>query len=489
MSIDVRSFTARLAEIGVIDNKLKNGLVEVTESGYKDPRFPTIVNQMLETISGWHDAATEIRYTTDPALARTIAEGMKHVLKFAKSNVSSPVIKMRNASDCSQKLAELEGVINGIKQHAEINTAADNVVNIRTETLGMLKIYIDAVKQQRTTIAEDDEYTLQIVDTALSKLETLKNTVSSVVDTGSKDAAVRQTELFTAVNSWEHSFAYGNFDRNALASLDQAITSANAWALIPLNLKSKAAKESDYMHEDVIGTRMKDLANTFDAVAKINQAIRLIERAKQNHLKMTDSTRLENQKAENLKEIENMRERANEIRRLVAAKQMDVKSAFTEMKYIEEKMIPSLQKSNQTLDSQIMGMRQRRTNLRMTVTQIENVCHNFLAYKDDSGIINLFAKYVDFHALTNFLSGAKIDSSINEIVNLAAIEKITQQRFDEAIKVFDDRLETQMADLEPVNIYEEAESNQNEMSEEEMLRAIMGESEENIDMDNLSLMI
>ena len=291
------------------------------------------------------------------------------------------------------------------------------------------------------------------------------------------------------MNSWEHSFAYGNFDRNALASLDQAITSANAWALIPLNLKSKAAKESDYMHEDVIGTRMKDLANTFDAVAKINQAIRLIERAKQNHLKMTDSTRLENQKAENLKEIENMRERANEIRRLVAAKQMDVKSAFTEMKYIEEKMIPSLQKSNQTLDSQIMGMRQRRTNLRMTVTQIENVCHNFLAYKDDSGIINLFAKYVDFHALTNFLSGAKIDSSINEIVNLAAIEKITQQRFDEAIKVFDDRLETQMADLEPVNIYEEAESNQNEMSEEEMLRAIMGESEENIDMDNLSLMI
>ena len=78
---------------------------------------------------------------------------------------------------------------------------------------------------------------------------------------------------------------------------------------------------------------------------------------------------------------------------------------------------------------------------------------------------------------------------LNEIVNLAAIEKITQQRFDEAIKVFDDRLETQMADLEPVNIYEEAESNQNEMSEEEMLRAIMGESEETSDMDNLSLMI
>lgn len=489
MSIDVRSFTARLAEIGVIDNKLKSSLVEITEKSYKDPRFPTMVNQMLETVSDWHDVAKEIRYTTDPALAKTIAEGVKLVFKFAKSNVSTSVIKMSHANDYNKKLSELGDVISAIKQRTEINTENGNIANIRIETLGMLKIYIDAVKQQRSTIAEDDEYTLQIVDGALDKLDTLKNAVSSVVDTNSKDAAVRQKEIFTAVNEWEHSFAYGNFDKNALKSLDQAITSANAWALIPLNIKSKPAKEGDYMHEDVIGTRMKNLANTFDAIAKINQAIHLIERAKQNHLKMTDSTRLENQKAENQKEIEDMKSRADEIRRLVAAKQMDVKSAFTEIEYIEKKMLPSLQKSNQSLEAQIMSMKQRKTNLRMTVTQVENVCHNFLAYKDDPAIINLFAQYVNFQALTNFLGGTKIDSSINDIVNLAAIEKITQQKFDEAIKTFDDRLEQQMTDLEPINIFEDADSNQNEMTEEEMLRAIMGNSSEPLVQDNFSLKI
>ena len=474
MSIDIRSFTSRLAEIGVIDNKLKTHLVEITEKSYRDPRFPDMVNQMLEMVSGWHDIAKEIRYTTDPALARTISEGVKLIFKFAKSNVSVSHIKMSHAEDCSKKLAEMGQVIYSIKQKAEINIESAATADIRIETINMLQTYIDAVKQQRATIPEEDQYTLNIVDAALAKIETIKSIVSSVVDTGSRDAAIRQTELFTAINSWEHSFAYGNFDRNALADLDKAITSANAWALIPLNLKSKPAKESDYKHADMIGTRMKNLATTFDAIAKINQAIHLIERAKVSHLKMTDSSRLEAQKADNAKEIEDMKKRVEEIRYLVSTRQMDVKSAFTEIEYLEKKMIPSLQKSNQTLDSQIMSMKQRKTNLRMTVTQIENVCHNFLSYKDDPSIINLFAEYVNFQALTNFLGGTKIDSSINDIVNLAAIEKITQQKFDESISAFDGRLEEQMEVLEPINIYEDQNSNKNEMSEEEMLRIIMG---------------
>lgn len=486
MSIDIKSFTSRLAEIGVIDNKLKAHLVEITEKSYKDPRFPDIVGQMLESVSEWHDIAKEIRYSTDPMLAKTISDGVKLVFKFAKSNVSVYNIKMSQVDDCSKKLTEMGQAIYSIKQKSDITIESGNTNNIRIETIGILKTYIDAVKQQRSTIDESDEYTLNIVDLAISKLDNIKNTVSSVVDTGSKDAAIRQTELFNSINSWEHAFAYGNFDRNALADLDKALVSANAWALIPLNLKSKPAKEGDYVHADVIGTRMQDLATTFDAIAKINQAIHLIERAKLTHLKMTDTARLEAQKAENLKEIEDMQARANEIRRLVAAKQMDVKSAFTEMEYIEKKMLPSLQKSNQNLDSQIMGMKQRKTNLRMTVTQIENVCHNFLAYKDDPSIINLFAKYVNFQALTNFLGGTKIDSSINDIVNLAAIEKITQQKFDESIKVFDDRLEEEMNLLDPVNIFEDPNVSKNEMSEEEMLRAIMGgvAVEENVQQQN-----
>ena len=477
MSIDINAFTTRLVEIGALDNKLKTHLVSITTKGYKDPRFPDFVEELIGEVARWHDIATEIRYSTDPNLAKTIAEGVKIVFKFAKANVTVSNIKMSHAEAYSKKLAEMGQFIDGIKQKHDINTENDKVANIRTETLGILKTYVDAVKQQRTSINEADEYTLSIIDSALEKLENITTTVSSVVDTCSRDAATRQTELFTAINSWERSFAYGNFDKNALSDLDKALNSARAWALIPLNLKIKPAKESDYIHSDIVGTRMQNLATTFDAIAKIDQAIHLIERAKLTHAKMTDSARLEAQKAENEKELGEHQSRVKEIRRLAAAKQIDIKQAFTEMEYLEKKIIPTLQKSTQALDAQIMSMKQRRTNLRMTVTQIENVCHNFLAYKDDPNTINLFAKHVNFQALTNFLSGSKVDSNINDIVNLAAIERITLKKFDEAIAKFDNTLDSQMEELDPVNIFAD-ESNENELSEADMLKFIMGEDNE-----------
>ena len=60
-------------------------------------------------------------------------------------------------------------------------------------------------------------------------------------------------------------------------------------------------------------------------------------------------------------------------------------------------------------------------------------------------------------------------------VNLAAIEKITLQKFDEANETLMNTMDEQLDELEPVNLDEE-QTEKVEMSEEEMLRAIMGES-------------
>jgi hypothetical protein len=491
MHSDINTFTGRLVEIGVLEPKIRIALADVLAEPIRDSRFPGILDDLFSKIENWHEIASEIRYTSDPMLAKTIADGVKLVYKFAKSNIKSNHIKMSEVSDYNTKLAKLDAVIKGIEQKQTVFAEQKPTFDLRKSTLEMLGIYITAIKQQRSAITKNDVYSTNALNTALKKFETLEELVGSVVDTFSKESAVHQKNMFEAINGWESAFAYGNFDKNVLADLDKAIVSAKAWSLAPYNLKAKPAKEGDYYTAEIIGTRTKALATTMDAVTKINQAISLIERAKESHLRITDTTRLEAQKAENDKEIDEINQRITQIKQLAAARKIDLKSALTEKENLENKILPTLRKNSDRLNAQILGAKSRRSNLKTTVFQIENVCRNFLSYKDDPKIINLFAEYVNFEALTNFLGGSKLDSNINDIVNLAAIEKITLQKFDEANELFGDTLDEQLNELEPISIDEENEK-KNELSEEEMLRLIMGgdapknESGLELDLSDLS---
>ena len=474
MSMDINAFTNRLTQIGVIDEKTRKAVVTYTSQAYKDPRFPDMVNNMLEEIEKWHNTASEIRYASDTRLAKSVSEGIKLVLKFAKSNVSSANIKMSVADDFNRKLSNIGVTINNIAQMESLNLEG-NTVNLRNISLEMLGVYKDAVKQQSTTVPESDVYSTEFIKASAEKIDGLTALVSSVVDASSKEGAENQTKMFTYINSWEKSFSYGNFEKSSLNELDKALVCAKAWALSPLNLKAKVAKEGEYVTADIIGTRTRALATTFDAVTKINQAISLIGRAKVMHAQITNTERLEAQKAENDKELENIKKRIEEIKYLANTRQIDLKEAFDEKKFLEQSAMPPMQKTSERLNSQILGMKRRKSNLKMTIMQIENVCHNFLTYKDEPRIINLFAEYVNFEALTNFLGGSKLDSNINDIVNLAAIEKITLQKFDEANDTLTTAMDQQLDELEPISIDEE-QTEKLEMSEEELLRAIMGDS-------------
>ena len=95
MNNDIMSFSARLAEIGVIDEKTNNTFVSTMSKGSADPRFADIVGSMIETVKKWHMTANEIGYTFDPELVNTIADGMRLTVKFAKSNVSKSSISER----------------------------------------------------------------------------------------------------------------------------------------------------------------------------------------------------------------------------------------------------------------------------------------------------------------------------------------------------------------------------------------------------------
>ena len=472
MNSDMNTFISRLAEIGVIDTKLRISLTEALAKPCKDSRFPALLDGLFGEVEKWHETASRIRYTSDPALAETVADGVRLIYKFVKSNIGSHHIKISEVNDYNTKLAKLDAVIRGIEQKLALTEQTG--LDIRKITLDMLEVYKNAINQQLSAILEDDIHSKAVLTEALGKFEILTSLVSTVVDTFSRECARNQKDMFESINAWETTFAYGNYDKNALSHLEKAIISAKAWSLAPLALKAKHAKEGDYYTADIIGTRTMALATTMDAIGKITQAISLIERAKVSHERITDTTRLEAQKEENDKEIERIRARIEEIKSLAAARKIDLKTALSEKENLEKKILPVLQKNSERLNTQILSSVQRRNNLRITIFQIENVCRNFLAYKDDPRIINLFAEYVNFEALTNFLSGSKLDSNINDIVNLAAIEKITLRKFDEANEAFSTTLDEQLEELDPVILDEEQEE-KTDLSEEEMLRMIMGE--------------
>ena len=476
MHSDITTFTNRLVEIGVIDPKLNISISEILTKAHKDPRFPGIMDAFFSEIENWHDIASDIRYTSDPLLAKTISEGVKLIFKFAKANYGKAHISMSEVNAYNTKLAKCAAIIKNIEQKTTVEINPNPLLDIRRISLDMLKKYKDAIKQQRSVVPKNDTYSLTALNSALKSFETIEELVGSVVDTFSKESAVHQKNMFTAINAWESSFAYGNFDKNTLGELDKAILSAKAWSLAPYNLKAKPAKEGEYYTSDIIGTRTMALANTMDAVTKINQAISLIERAKESQARITDTSRLEAQKNENEQEIAKINQRIEEIKILAASRKIDLKTALMEKENLETKILPTLRKNSERINMQILNSNQRRNNFKTTVFQIENVCRNFLCYRDDPRIINLFAEYVNFEALTHFLGGSKLDSNINDIVNLAAIEKITLQKFDEANEAFMTTLDEQLDELEPVTLYEENEV-KSELSEEEMLRLIMdGES-------------
>ena len=97
--MDINAFTTRLVEIGVLDSKTQLALSHILSKPAKDSRFTAIVENMIGEVEGWHEIASNIRYTSDSTLPKTVAEGVKIILKFAKSNAGSFHIRMSDVED------------------------------------------------------------------------------------------------------------------------------------------------------------------------------------------------------------------------------------------------------------------------------------------------------------------------------------------------------------------------------------------------------
>ncbi len=466
MSFNTEAFTKRLVEIGVTSSGVGKELTSIMKKSYKDPRFPEIVNHYLTQVESWHKIASEVGYTSDPEFSKTVDTGLKLVLKFAKSNVGQKNISSGASLELSKKLGALNQKINETKQKIELNTEGVTRMDIKQTSLDMMVVYKEGLNQIKSSVADD--FSLGLINDSYKKLEQIEALINSAVDTYSREAAKLQTDIFTAINTWEADYAYGNFNRVADSKLNNAIKAATAWSLIPLNLKAKPAKENEYVPESNIGTRMRNYATTYDAIAKIEQAIGLVGRARNMHKNITDTTRIEEQKAENLAKLQALEQKREQLNYLVSTGQMSLKQVFLETKNNIDPQIERLEKLIKSENSEIALKKKRLDGLNKQTSQIENVCRNFISYKDDPNIINLFAQHVNFQALTNFLTGSKLDSNINDIVNLAELERITGKRFDEAISVLDERLESLMQEDEELLDYNNQEQEE-ELSEEEML--------------------
>ena len=418
MSVDVNVFVNRLAEIGVIDAKTAKAATAVMSKSYRDPQFPGLVNQMFEQVEGWHNSANSLSYTSARDFAIIVENGVKMIVKFAKANVSAPVIRTKNYTATAKKLAVLDTKFKEIEQNLILNPEGVKRMNIdiKKTSLDMLDTYQTGLTKIRASV--NNPMQLPLIDQSLEKLGEIRTLVDAAADTGSKVAAKHQTEMFTYINNWEADFSVGNYSTKGVALLDKAIKAAKAWSVVPLKMKAKEATEADYVHADNIGEKMLAYATSNSA---IENAVSLIEAAYGIHASMTNTEEAERQKAANAKDIETMQTRQQELTYLAQTGQMDVDDALDEADSLKE-TIDELKEANLDLSDEISENIQLRTRLKTTTDEISRTFKKLLQYKSNPDLINLASNYINFEALNNFLSGSDITHSLDQIMNITTIE-------------------------------------------------------------------
>ena len=419
MSTNVNEFATRLAEIGVINNGTAKAMMDVMAKPYRDPQFPGLTDQLIGQVEGWHNLANGLDYTSDRNFAIIVDKGVKHIIKFAKANVSAENIRTKNYTSVGKKLAALDDKIHKIETDIRLNPEGVQRMNIRETSSNMLNTYIAALGKIRSSVTDPSQ--LERIDSSMAKLKEISTIVSSAADVTSKLAAKTQTGVFEPIITWANDFATGNFNSDGVKLLDKSIVAAKTWARLPLNLKAKPATEDDYIHEDKIHDSIRRHAATDNAVEKIENAINLIERAYTNLNSMTDSTDAERQKAENAAEIEKLQIRQNELNYMAQTGQMDVDDALDECDILNE-TIEELREANRDLSDDIADNLLIRTGRKTTLDDISKTFKKLLQYKSTPEIMELVEKHINFEALNSFLTSTN-NTALDELMDIKQIDK------------------------------------------------------------------
>ena len=343
-------------------------------------------------------------------------------------------------------------------------------MDIREESLSMLEIYKGGLSQIRGNEAPEN---IALIDQAMVRLDQLTTLVSSVVDTDSKDAAGIQKKLFEAVNKWEAGFAYSNYSQGGIKSLDDAIKAAQVWSNAKANQKAKKAVEGDFYTTANVGTRMRNFHGTYDAVSKLEQVQHMLEKGRRNIEAATRTDMLEQRKERNNQQKTTMEMRLQELTYKAQTGQISPQVALAEVKQLKP-MIEKLTKANMDLDRQIGTFNSRRINRSIIIDKIEIICEKLLGYRNEPGTIVMAAKEINFRAMINFLEGANNTENVNEIMNLAGIERIIEQKNDEANRKLDQAFEEQEREFEENDPFMEEQTEEQTLSDEQALAELLG---------------
>ena len=343
-------------------------------------------------------------------------------------------------------------------------------MDIREESLSMLEIYKGGLNQIRGNEAPEN---IALIDQSMVRLDQITTLVSSVVDTDSKDAAGIQKKLFEAVNKWEAGFAYSNYSQGGIKNLDDAIKAAQVWSNAKANQKAKKAAEGDFYTTANVGTRMRNFHGTYDAVSKLEQVQHMLEKGRRNIEAATRTDMLEQRKERNNQQKSTMEMRLQELTYKAQTGQISPQVALAEVKQLKP-MIEKLSKANMDLDRQIGTFNNRRINRSIIIDKIEIICEKLLGYKNEPGTIVTAAKEINFRAMINFLEGANNTENVNEIMNLAGIEKIIEQKNDEANRKLDQAFEEQEREFEENDPFYEEQTEEQSLSDEQALAELLG---------------
>ncbi len=303
---------------------------------------------------------------------------------------------------------------------------------------------VDIVNACKMALGElGNKYQNGAVSVAADKLDAISESLSSVVDCTSRDAAKKEVAIFDALNKWSAQFATGNFhDGTGMRALDDAVKAAEKWAGLPINVRAKEARPEDIKEVGDLNIGTINLANASECALMIDDVIARIEVEKKNHEQIASSAYEEQELAGYRAEMNDAQQRKDRAFMDMQSGKLSMDEAYDIMTECDAEM-KDLGSEVRKLEAEIKKNKARGRTYKKELTRFVRICRGLQKYRSNTAILAEIAKNIDFVAINEFLNGSVDTLVIDKVVNLRAIGEMAGKILHKSAEAFINELDNE----------------------------------------------
>ncbi|MBE6635018.1 MAG: hypothetical protein E7617_02285 [Ruminococcaceae bacterium] len=301
---------------------------------------------------------------------------------------------------------------------------------------------VDIVNACKMALGElGNKYQNGAVSSAADKLDAISESLASVVDCTSRDAAKKEVAIFDALNKWSAQFATGNFhDGTGMRVLDDAVKAAEKWAALPTNARAKEARPEDIKEVGDLNIDTINLANANECALMIDDVIARIEVEKKNHEQIASSVYEEQELAGYRAEVNDAQTRKDRALMDMQSGKISMDEAYEIMTECDAEM-KDLGSEMRKLEAEIKKNKARGRTFRKELTRFVRICRGLQKYRNNTAVLAEIAKNVDFVAINEFLNGSVDTLVIDKVINLKAIGEMAGKILHKSAETFINELD------------------------------------------------